>query len=97
VSFVSFEGGPQVGAAAARIAGSALAVPLGVGLTASATLQITEATNYGSDCRVTQVSGLRVYPPNQTASLYVPHTDNACANTTDVTLHVGPFEETDAG
>ena len=55
-------------------------------------LQITEATNFGSDCRVTAVSGLKVFPPNQTASLYVVHTDHACANTTDVTLHVGAFQ-----
>lgn len=97
VSFVASQGGSQIGAPAARIPGSAPAVTIGPGLAAGATLQITEATNYGSACQVTQVSGLRVYPPNQTASLYVPHTDNACANTTDVTLHVGAFQPSDAG
>lgn len=92
VSFVTGGSGSQVGAAATRIPGSAPSVSLAPGGTAGATLQITEATNYGSGCQVTPVSGLRVYPPNQTASLYVAHTDNACANTTDVTLHVGAFQ-----
>lgn len=92
VSFVTGSSGSQVGAAAARIPGSAPSVSLAPGGTASATLQITEANNYGSGCQVTPVSGLRVYPPDQTASLYVAHSDSACGNTSDVTLHVGAFQ-----
>lgn len=92
VSFVSSAAGSQVGAAATRIAGPAPSVTLAPGASAGAALQITEATNYGSGCQVTPVGGLRVYPPNQTASLYVAHNDNACANPTDVTLHVGAFQ-----
>lgn len=92
VSFVSSSTGPQVGAAATRIPGSDPALTLAPGASAGAALQITEAGNYGTSCRATAVSGLRVYPPNQTASLYVAHSDHACANTTDVTLHVGAFQ-----
>lgn len=92
VSFVSSPTGPQVGAPARRIPGSSPALTLAPGSSAGAALQITEPTNYGTGCRVTAVSGLRVYPPNQTVSLYVAHSDHACANTADVTLHVGAFQ-----
>lgn len=92
VSFVSSPSGPQVGAAATRIPGSSPALTLAPGASAGAALQITEASNYGTGCQVTAVSGLKVFPPDQTASLYVAHSDHACANTTDVTLHVGAFQ-----
>lgn len=92
VSFMSSPTGPQVGAPATRIPGSSPALTLAPGASAGAALQITEPTNYGTGCRVTPVTGLRVYPPDQTVSLYVAHSDHACANTTDVTLHVGAFQ-----
>ncbi len=92
VSFVTGPTGQQVGAAATRGIGPAPVVNLAPGASAGAILQITDPTNYGSDCGVTQVAGLRVFPPNQTAAVYIDHPDRACSNTADVTLHVGAFQ-----
>ncbi|HET6966617.1 MAG TPA: DUF4232 domain-containing protein [Acidimicrobiales bacterium] len=92
VSFVTGPTGQQVGAAAARGTGSAPVISLAPGASAGAVLQITDPTNYGTDCGLTQVAGLRVFPPNQTAPLYIAHPDRACSNTTDVTLHIAAFQ-----
>jgi hypothetical protein len=92
VSFVTGTVGKQLGAPAGRNPGSAPAVSVAPGASASATLQITEASNYGTPCGITPVAGLRVYPPNETAALFVPHTDQGCSNTADVTLHISPFQ-----
>ncbi len=91
VSFVTGPSGQQVGAAASRGTGSAPAITLAPGSSAGAVLQITDPTNYGTGCGLTSVAGLRVYPPNQTASLYIAHPDRTCSNTADVTLHVSAF------
>jgi hypothetical protein len=64
---------------------------LNPGQAASATLAIVDAANFPSSCQQTPVLGLRVYPPNQTAALFVAHNDMACANTADVTLRIGPL------
>lgn len=94
VSFVNgnISGGPQVGAAADRMSGSAPAVTLAPGQSSTAQLKIGDSGNYGSGCDQTATDGLRIYPPDQTASLFVAHTDMACANTADVTLQVGAFQ-----
>jgi hypothetical protein len=55
-------------------------------------LQITDASIYGPGCQITPTVGLRIYPPDQTAALFVPHDDQACANPADVTLHVGALQ-----
>lgn len=91
VSFVYGTQGMQVGAPAARTPGTVTPVTLAPGASAHATLQITEAANY-SHCGMTATDGLRVYPPNQQTALLIDHNDEACADTNDVTLHVGPFE-----
>jgi hypothetical protein len=91
VSWVTGSSGAQVGAAAARDPVTPARVALGPGGTAGAVLQITEAGNYGPICRLTPTDGLRVYPPGQTTALLIVHSDEACANASDVTLHVGPF------
>ncbi len=92
VSFVTGSSGQQVGAPAARTPGSAPEFDLAPAASAHAVLQITDAANYGSGCGVTATDGLRVYPPNQTAALFVAHADQGCSNPTDVTLHVGPMQ-----
>lgn len=97
VSFVTGTDGQQVGAPASRIQGSAPDVTVAAGGTASAVLQITEASNYGSGCDETPVTGLRVYPPDQTAALFVSHADHGCANSNDVVLHVGAFQPSPSG
>jgi hypothetical protein len=91
VSFVTGSNGQQVGAPADRSPGSTLSVLLAPGQRAQAVLQITDAGNYGPSCGITATDGLRVYPPGQTASLLIVHSDKGCSNTRDVTLRVGPF------
>jgi hypothetical protein len=55
--------------------------------TATAVLQIVDAYNYPrSRCRPTEAAGLRVFPPNQTASKLVPFPYIACARSGPVYL-----------
>ena len=91
VSFVAGSDGHQVGSPASRVAGSMPRVLLAPGRSAEATLAIVDASNYGPPCQLTPVLGLRVYPPDQTAALFVPHTDEACALPQYVTLRIGPL------
>ncbi len=91
VSFVAGSDGHQVGSPASRVAGPMPRVLLTPGRSAEATLAIVDASNYGPSCRLTPVLGLRVYPPDQTAALFVPHTDEACALPQYVTLRIGPL------
>ena len=61
------------------------------GGTAHVVLQIADAYNYPSaTCEPTQAEGLRVYPPNQTASVVVPYVFEACAKAGPVYLSVDP-------
>jgi hypothetical protein len=55
-------------------------ITLKSGDAATAALQIVEAGNYpASKCHLTTAAGLRVFPPNQTASKTVPYPFPACA------------------
>jgi len=84
VSFVAPGTGRQVGAAAVRNAQHATTtVAIAPGRSASALLQIVNHANYPpADCKATTVSGLRVYPPGNTAAAYVPFgsTQTACSS-----------------
>lgn len=91
VSFVAGADHHQVGQAARQDAGPTPVVTLSPGQTASAQLGIVEAGNFPPECNMTPVSGLRVSPPGQSASLVIDHADKACANSQYSTLHVGPF------
>ncbi len=91
VSFVTGSSGTQVGAAATRTPGTAAPVTLSPGQSAAAPLGIVVASNYGPSCQITAVNGLRVYPPGQTAALFVAHSGEGCANSSDVVLHIGPL------
>jgi hypothetical protein len=72
VSFVAPGNGNQVGKAATRSSASTPTVTLAPGGEATATVQVAETGNFGaSDCGPTAVSGLRVYPPANTAAAYV--------------------------
>jgi hypothetical protein len=82
--------GQQVGAAARRVPGSEAALTLAPGQTATAILGIVDDSNFGSGCGITAVQGLRVYPPGDTGALFVPHTDQGCANSSDTTLTIRP-------
>jgi hypothetical protein len=59
------------------------------GNTATVVLQITDASNYpNATCRRVAAAGLRVYPPNQTASKLVPFPFVACSHHGPLVLHV---------
>jgi Protein of unknown function (DUF4232) len=65
VSLVSAPPYKQIGLAAQR---------------ASTVLQIVDALNFGSaTCSPTQAAFLRVFPPNQTAPVFLPDTSQICA------------------
>ena len=93
VSLVASASGPQLGAAATFVDHSqAVTVTLQPGATATATLQIAEAGNFPqSSCDEAPAAGLRVYPPGQTASLFVVQSGlQACRDSSAQLLQVGP-------
>ncbi len=81
VSFVTGQGGSQIGAAAGRDSVTAPAlVTVGPGATAHATLQVADASNYpASRCTITKAHWLRIYPPDQFTALYISFSAQTCA------------------
>jgi hypothetical protein len=81
VSFVTAAGGSQIGVPAIRDpAVSAQLVTLAAGQTVHAVLQVAEAQNYpASDCGPVTAHWLKIYPPNQTAPVYVSFTAQTCS------------------
>jgi len=81
VSFVTSQGGSQVGAPATRNpAVQATQLTLAPGGKANMLLAVHDAGAY-PDCRLTSVDWLRVYPPGDYGSLYVQYKAQTCANT----------------
>jgi len=82
--------GHQLGSAASRNhTGTPQTIVLAPGADATATLQIVEAGNFQiSACHQTTAAGLRVFPPNLTASKVVPFPFSACSKTGPVYLSV---------
>ncbi|MEJ8280160.1 DUF4232 domain-containing protein [Pseudonocardia spirodelae] len=82
VSYVAGDDGHQVGPSAAMQGGHGSPVRLGPGGSAGATLRMVNVANYdAAACRPTAVRGLRVYPPGETDSLFVPMEGTGCAAT----------------
>ena len=55
-------------------------ITLAPGQTAHAELQVVDAANYPpSSCGLVTAHWLKIYPPNQTAPLYVSFTAQACS------------------
>jgi hypothetical protein len=82
VSYVAGDGGQQVGPAAERVGDAGGSVRIAPGATASAQLQLVNVANYDAAvCRPTPVRGLRIYPPGETAALFVPVEATGCAGT----------------
>ena len=72
VSYVAGDDGHQVGQAADMSGERGAQVPIAPGGTAVAQLRLVNALNFDEAvCRPTPVRGLRVYPPGDTASLFV--------------------------
>ena len=83
--------GTQVGSAASRdTTTTPHLVTLAAGASAVAVLRIVDVNNFPSaKCRKTTAAGLRVYPPNQTASKVVPFPFPACSRSGPVYLSAG--------
>lgn len=81
VSYVAGSDGHQVGAAAYRDGTKGAAITLKPGATAYAAVGFTQVRNYDpADCKPTEVRGLRVYPPQETHSMYLSAPGTGCAN-----------------
>jgi hypothetical protein len=81
VSFVSAAGGSQIGTAATRDPTlPAKLISLSPGQTVHATLQVVDALNYpAGGCGLVTAHWLKIYPPNQTAPLYVSFSAQTCS------------------
>lgn len=86
VSLVSGPPYTQIGLAAKRgTTAPVKLITLAPGATANALLQIVDALNFPpATCAPTKATALKVYPPNQTAPVYLPTTSNGCANAVQI-------------
>ncbi len=92
VSLTANADGAPIGAAATRDETTPVAdVLLAPGQTGTAVLRYTQAANY-SDCTLTDAAGYRIYPPEDTASLFLPQPTSACSNANITLLSVGAFQ-----
>jgi hypothetical protein len=99
VSLVTGPPHTQIGLAAKRstTSGQVKLITLAPGATANAQLQIVDALNYPSaTCGPTKAAALKVYPPNQTAPVYLPNTSTACTKSVQ-TMNIGPVQAGSGG
>lgn len=81
VSYVGGDDGHQIGRPADREGGKGPAITLQPGGQAWAPLAATRTENYDSaTCHPEEARGLRIYPPQEYDSMFVPLTGTACAN-----------------
>ncbi|WP_433560006.1 DUF4232 domain-containing protein [Pseudonocardia xinjiangensis] len=82
VSYVAGDDGHQVGPAAEMSGDRGPEVPIAPRGTAVAQLRLVNVLNFDeAACRPTPVRGLRVYPPGDTASIFVPREGQGCSVT----------------
>ena len=83
----------QLGLAATRATTAPVKlITLAPGATGNAMLQIANALNFPSaTCSPAKATDLRVYPPNQTAAVYLPNSSEACAQPVQV-LSIGAIQ-----
>ena len=100
---VSLVSGPpyvQIGLAAKRQATATTPVKLitlAPGDVANALLQIVDALNYPTaTCSPAAATDLQVYPPGQTAAVYLPNQSEACAEPVQTTF-IGPVQAGSGG
>ena len=92
VSLTAGADGEPIGAAATRDDSTPVTdVLLAPGKAGAATLRYTQAANY-PDCTRTPAAGFRVYPPDDTDSLFLAQPLDACANTEINLLTIGAFQ-----
>ena len=92
VSLANDAAGAPIGAPAKRDEATPAAdVLLAPGQAGSAVLRYTQAGNY-SDCTMVDAAGYRIYPPEDTASLFLAQPTQACSNAGIELLTIGAFE-----
>ncbi|MDQ6688862.1 MAG: DUF4232 domain-containing protein [Actinomycetota bacterium] len=93
VSYVDSPQGQPIGAPAQRRGGHSMhLLVLRPGERIVAQLQETNSANYDpGTCRSARATGLRVFPPNQKASLFLRHGATACRNPKVKLLSIQPF------
>ncbi|MFC0455102.1 DUF4232 domain-containing protein [Arthrobacter liuii] len=92
VSLVADAAGAPIGAPAARDDSAGVAdVLLAPGQTGTAVLRYTQAGNY-QGCAVVDAAGYRIYPPEDTDSLFIPQPTRACSNAEITLLSIGAFQ-----
>jgi len=98
VSLVTGAPYSQVGLAAKRTTGTVKQIKLAPGATANALLQIVDALNYPpATCGPTKATALKVYPPNQTAPVYLASTGTTgCAKPVAI-MNIGPVQAGSGG
>lgn len=81
VSYVAGDDGHQVGPAAYRTGSEGASITLASGQTAHADVGFVQVHNYDpAQCKPTPVRGLRIYPPQETESLFVEAPGTGCAS-----------------
>jgi hypothetical protein len=97
---VSLVTGPphnQIGVPAKRTGAAFKQITLAPGATANALLQIVDALNYPpATCGPTKALALKVYPPNQTAPVYLSTSTTACAKPVAI-MNIGPVQAGSGG
>ena len=92
VSLVADAAGAPIGAPATRDDSAAVVdVLLAPGQTGTAVLRYTQAGNY-MDCSPVDAAGYRIYPPEDTDSLFIPQPTRACGNANITLLSIGAFQ-----
>jgi hypothetical protein len=82
VSFVAGDDGHQVGPAAYRTGDKGAVVTLKPGESAFADVGFVQVANYDpAACKPTEVRGLRIYPPHDYDSMFLPNPGTGCAGT----------------
>ncbi|WP_190990278.1 DUF4232 domain-containing protein [Pseudarthrobacter sulfonivorans] len=92
VSLAADANGDPIGAPAKRDESTPVAdVLLAPGQGGKAVLRYTHAENY-TDCTLTPAAGYRIYPPEDTASLFLAQPTQACSNAAIELLTIGAFQ-----
>ncbi|WP_216212832.1 DUF4232 domain-containing protein [Amycolatopsis aidingensis] len=81
ISYVAGDDGHQVGPAAYRDGEKGAPVNLAPGEIAHAPVGFVQVRNYApEDCKPVQVRGLRVYPPQETESMFIEYEGTGCSS-----------------
>lgn len=92
VSLTADANGEPIGEPATRESTTPVTkIELAPGKSAWAEIRYTQAGNYG-DCTRVSAAGFRIYPPNDTASLFVAEPHDACSNAGIKLLTITAFQ-----